>query len=68
MQNSDVQDLNEGRAIAVVHGLVSYKDVFGIPHWIKFCNYKAAQEFMPSDAVQKTALSCVNYNNADNNQ
>jgi hypothetical protein len=67
MSKTDVADLNEGRAIAVVHGDITYLDIFGIEHWTKFCTYNAAFRFITTTPVQNTAPPCTNYNDADNN-
>jgi hypothetical protein len=67
MSETDVGDLNEGRAIAVVHGVVNYADIFGVKHWERFCSYSAANAFVAASAVQDTAKPCTDYSGADEN-
>lgn len=67
MLKTDIGELDQGRAIAVVHGRITYFDIFGIEHWVNFCAYNAAIAFLASKAVQDTAEACTEYNDVDNN-
>jgi len=57
----DVAEINRGYAYIAVHGIARYDDVYGRPHWIKFCSYSSGD--MP--AVQRFVSPCSNYNDVD---
>ena len=33
------QELSAGRAYLAVYGKMTYRDVFGVSHWTKFCSW-----------------------------
>lgn len=68
MSHSDIQELNDGKAFVAVHGIINYLDVFDVPHWLRFCAYAATNDTRPLTAIQKSATSCVEYNEIDKNQ
>jgi hypothetical protein len=66
MSHSDIQELDAGKAFAVVHGIFNYEDVFGASHWVRFCSYNSAD--ISSREIQKSTKSCVRYNDIDSTE
>ena len=63
--------LRVGELSTVVFGKISYRDVFGTSHWMKFCEYVS----MPLAPARRLAFlsssnraRCANYNEIDSNQ
>ena len=56
------QDLSTGRAYLAVHGKMTYRDVFGFPHWTKFCGWVPLN---PSPRYYNSK-KCSDYNDVDN--
>jgi hypothetical protein len=46
----------------VMHGRITYNDIFGDPHWIKFC---AQSNPTPLGLNSKSGKQCVNHNDID---
>jgi len=67
MSKTDLADVVAGRAFAVAHGEIDYSDVFGVPHWTRFCIYNAASTALTSFTMQKAVTSCTKYNDTDEN-
>ena len=58
------RDIENGTSYIVVHGEIFYDDVFGVHHWIRFCNYaQNASGFRE----QSVANNCGSYNDTDTN-
>jgi hypothetical protein len=55
--SDEVSAIREGTARLTVYGIVRYDDVFGKPHWTKFCT-----EF---PVIQSGTRGCAHYNSAD---
>jgi hypothetical protein len=58
------QGMENGALYTVVHGEITYEDIFGIAHWIKFCNYAHNIVGFPQISVANT---CGAYNDVDKN-
>ncbi len=58
------QNIENGSAYIVVHGKVTYDDIFGISHWLTFCTYS---HNVPGLPTQPTASTCGKYNDVDRN-
>jgi len=63
ISKDDVDDIDAGRAYIAVHGILQYTDIFGVPHWLKFCDYGGNMQL-----VQDFVGPCTKYNDADKNQ
>jgi hypothetical protein len=64
LTSSDYRDLIDGRAFFMLRGIITYKDVFGIRHWTKFCYgmpYSRPPEISPN------VKNCATYNSVDGN-
>jgi hypothetical protein len=59
MSEAEINDFKKGKLYFVVHGKVTYWDVFKVEHWRSFCNYALP----PVGQVE--AGSCVEYNKVD---
>jgi hypothetical protein len=60
--------MKNGKLI-VVHGRITYYDVFGISHWIHFCRIFASLKMVntPLDAIPPGIEECSKYNEVDKN-
>jgi hypothetical protein len=58
--------IQSGNLYIVVHGRITYDDIFGVGHWIKFCNYAHNAVRLP--ASKATADTCGPYNDVDKNE
>ena len=56
--------MQDGSLYIVVNGKITYKDAFGVDHWIKFCAYSHTAAAVP---MKVTADSCGPYNDVDKN-
>jgi hypothetical protein len=56
--------IQDGSLYIVVHGRITYDDIFGTKHWIKFCSYAHNVVGVPE---QFTADTCGPYNDVDKN-
>jgi hypothetical protein len=63
MSTTEIAEINDGRAYAVVHGIIRYEDIFKTPHWIKFCTPSSASILK----IQEFVKPCIDYNDADDN-
>jgi hypothetical protein len=59
------QGIQNGKLYTVVHGEIFYDDIFGIPHWIRFCNYAHNVVGFRQKSVANT---CGSYNDVDKNK
>jgi len=55
------RQLRENQAFIILFGEIRYCDVFGVGHWVKFCN--GSGDALSSDGIKE----CIYYNRADNN-
>jgi hypothetical protein len=64
LTQTQVDDLLNGRAYIGIYGQARFVDIFGNPHWVRFCSwknyYKGNGNF--------NAKSCVDYNDAGDGQ
>jgi hypothetical protein len=67
ISKQDLEEFQLGKSLAVTHGIVAYDDMFGTPHWIKFCTYNASIKFISSLAIQNSVASCTENNATDDN-
>ena len=56
------QAIETGKSYIVVHGKITYYDVFGIEHWIRFCHYAHNVVGFQERSVAST---CGPYNDTD---
>jgi hypothetical protein len=49
----------QGDDFIVVHGRITYNDIFGIAHWTTYCRYVLHPE--------KISEECMRYNETDSN-
>jgi hypothetical protein len=61
LTESELFDLNNGKAWVATHGEIMYRDIFDIEHWVKFCIWTALK------AGNYSSKGCVAYNSIDNN-
>lgn len=54
-----MEDILHSRSLVVVHGKITYSDVFGIQHWTTYCRVVSNPSLIPGD--------CTRYNETDNN-
>lgn len=60
----DIKQLDAGQVFLLVYGRITYRDMFNVEHWLKFCrNISGA-----THQTQFQAGKCLSYNDADNNQ
>jgi hypothetical protein len=57
--DSEVLSLKEGKSYVAAYGVVTYRDVFKVPHWTKFCSWIAE----PKSTF--AAAKCVAFNTVD---
>jgi hypothetical protein len=57
------QELSSGRAYLAMYGKITYRDIFNIPHWTKFCVWTPLN---PAPRYY-TSKKCSDYNGVDNN-
>jgi hypothetical protein len=63
LYTSDIQKLVEaGKLLIVIHGSLTYDDVFGVHHWMHFCSFGG------SGNVFGGPKGCNEWNQVDNNQ
>jgi hypothetical protein len=55
-----VRRFNDKQAFIILFGRIDYCDVFGVKHWVKFCNGSGGA--LTSEGIKQ----CINYNRADN--
>ena len=60
----EFESLRTGKSYFAVYGAVTYRDIFQVLHWTKFCKSIRADsvEMLPSQSV-----ACANYTAVDNN-
>jgi hypothetical protein len=63
----DSYDWTQGRSWVAVYGEVDYADIFGVPHWTKFCLAFTGTSVVFEGMTVTTSRACSDYNNADNN-
>jgi hypothetical protein len=61
LSDTDVKEIQEGRAFGVVYGTIDYNDVFSEHHWIKFCAFYSGD----MHRVQPFVVPCASYNDVD---
>ena len=52
------EDLTSGKSYITAHGIVTYKDQFGV-HWTRFCSWKLYKENSPTKTADCTAYNTV---------
>lgn len=62
LTETELQNLTEGKTWIATHGMISYRDVFEVQHWVKFCFWKGLKP-----QTEYTSGSCVAYNSSDKN-
>ena len=62
LTESELAALLSGKAYMAVYGMILYEDVFGTPHWTKFCSWTPF-----ATGGQFQASRCTQYNEADSN-
>jgi hypothetical protein len=61
LTKADVDDLNSGKAYVAIVGRITYIDIYGVSHWIDFCDWRSSHRGTYS------SRKCVEYNNLDDN-
>ncbi len=61
LTKADLAKVESGEAYIAVFGRVTYSDVYGVSHWVNFCDWGY---FKPGPY---NALACVGFNDVDNN-
>lgn len=56
-----VRKINNNETYIMLFGEIRYCDVFGVPHWVKFCN--GSGNALSMEGIKE----CIYYNRADNN-
>jgi len=64
--DDDVKDLNEGTSFIQIFGDIRYKDVFGLEHRTKFCEWKSLG-LIPEHLDLTNVAECVKLNDVDRN-
>jgi len=54
-----LSDLLSSTKLVIVHGKITYSDIFGIQHWTRYCRVVSNPSLIPDD--------CVRYNETDEN-
>jgi hypothetical protein len=54
--------IDQGDLLIVVHGMLTYEDVFGVEHWLKFCTFGSG------NLRHRGSPKCDEYNDTDNNK
>jgi hypothetical protein len=62
MSAFDIAELSQKTAYGVVHGILTYRDIFDVDHWITFCSYLDTRMTM-----EKGPYPCDGHNDIDNN-
>jgi len=57
--------IGDGSLYVVVHGQITYDDVFGTHHWLKFC--EVSTRAIPGIKTKRGADTCADYNDVDRN-
>lgn len=65
MSAGDIKAYADGRSYIVAHGIISYKDIFGTDHWIKFCSYQLSVPDM--GGFRQFLDRCADQNKTDEN-
>lgn len=55
--------IESGNLIVVIHGRLTYEDVFGVGHWFQFCSFGSA-----GSLKKRGSAKCDEYNDTDNNE
>lgn len=61
LTGSEWKELSDGRAYLVFYGEMTYRDVYGVFHWTKYCTWKG---LIPGNY---TSRDCTAYNDTDKN-
>lgn len=64
ISQAEYQEILDGDAYMALYAYITYDDIFGSPHWRKFCVFSAGSLEKP---VFVTAKGCTDYNNVDDN-
>jgi hypothetical protein len=60
-------EMESGKSYILIHGKLIYDDVFGVNHWITFCDiYPTVGRVLP--ALKDSYSKCIDYNNLDTNE
>jgi hypothetical protein len=54
-----MDDILNSRSLVLVHGKITYSDIFGIEHWTTYCRVVSNPSLIPDD--------CTRYNDTDSN-
>ena len=55
----EIKRMDLGKSYILVHGMVTYEDIFGTSHWVTFCSY------FP---ISRNDRNCSKHNDIDTNQ
>jgi hypothetical protein len=64
LTGNDFKEFLAGNMTVVTYARVTYSDIFGIRHWMRFCVVNTKPT---ADARSSTDAKCPEYNNEDNN-
>jgi len=64
------EQADHGELFTVIFGRIEYDDIFGLPHWIQFCQFSTAISKERPIAAQSppSKFGCIAYNNIDTTQ
>jgi len=57
-----LRKIDNGDLLLVVHGKLTYEDIFGVSHWLRFCSFGS------SNLRKRSSINCDEYNAADDNK
>jgi hypothetical protein len=60
--------INNGEYFIVVHGQITYSDIFGISHWFHFCNSLPAYTVRSGEQEPALITACEQRNRMDSNE
>lgn len=67
LTKSFLAEMQEGTSYVLIYGKATYEDMFGISHWVTFCDIYPANNRMFSE-LKDSYAKCIEYNNVDSNQ
>lgn len=54
------EEIRTGQSFIIVHGIITYRDIFGTEHWTTYCRYVTNPSLISDE--------CTRHNDTDNNQ
>jgi hypothetical protein len=61
LTKADIDEINSGTIYIAMFGIITYSDVYDVPHWTRFCGWHSPV------SGEYSARNCTSYNDMDNN-